>query len=619
MADFPFAAAFPPASREDWHALVEQLLKAGAFDQKLVSKTRDGLRIEPLYERAAGARPLSARVPGAPWTVMQRVDHPDPAKANVEALHDLENGATGLAIVVAGAPSANTYGLRDVRPATFERALKKVFIDAVALRLDAGVRDLEAAEALTGLAEKRKAFDKLDAALGLDPIGTLAATGQLAEPVEAALQQRANFACNLVQRRYRGSAFLADGRPVHDAGGAEAQELAFVLGSAVAYWRALEAPGLDLDQARRQIAFLLAADADQLLTLAKFRALRELWARAEEAAGVTPLPIRLHAETAWRMVSKRDPYVNWLRITIATFAAGLGGADSVTVLPHSAALGLADRFARRIARNTQLLLLEESNLHRVVDPGAGSGAIEDLTSKLAAAAWKLFQEIEASGGVAAALTNGLIQRKVADVRSAREQDIALRKEPLTGVSEFPYIHEAPVAVLKVRPPTVPKIKAKLKVEPLSRIRLSEPFERLRDAAGKAAKAKRPKIFLANLGDVSAFNERSTFAKNFFESGGIEAVSSDGFSSPDTLAKAFKQSKARIACICSSDEVLARGAETVARALKKAGAVRLYVAGAPGLRAAGVDEFIHVGCNALAVLRQAHATLGLKQGVRRPKP
>ena len=243
----------------------------------------------------------------------------------------------------------------------------------------------------------------------------------------------------------------ADGRIIHNAGGSEAQELAYTLAVAVAYLRALEGAGIALDAARGMIEFRLAADTDQFLTIAKFRALRALWARVEQACGLEPKPAFISAETAWRMMTRRDPWVNMLRTTIAAFSAGIGGADAVSVLPFTSALGLPDRFARRVARNTQLLLLEESNVAKVADPTAGSGGIEDLTEKLCRAAWALFQEIEAAGGAPAALESGLIQDKVAKVRAEHEAATAHRKDVLTGTSDFPNLSEAPVQVLDAKP------------------------------------------------------------------------------------------------------------------------------------------------------------------------
>jgi methylmalonyl-CoA mutase len=363
------------------------------------------------------------------------------------------------------------------------------------------------------------------------------------------------------------------------------------------------------------IYFRLAADADQFLTIAKFRAIRKLWARVEQACGLAPAPAHVAAETAWRMMTRRDPYVNILRATFAVFAAGLGGADAITVLPFTAAIGLPDRFARRVARNTQLVLLEESHLAKVSDPTAGSGGIEDLTQQLCGAAWSLFQDIEKAGGAAAALEQGLIQSKVAATRAEREKNVARRKDALTGTSEFPNIHEAAVHVEDVAPKATPLPNQPTAFAALPRIRLAEPFEQLRDASDRAlaATGSRPTVFLANLGKLSNFTARTLFAKNFFEAGGIEAPTNDGFASRDDMIAAFKASGAKLVCLCSSDKVYAAEAIDAAQALTSAGAAQIYLAGRPGeleaaLRSAGVQDFIYVGCDVVAMLTRAHAFL-----------
>jgi methylmalonyl-CoA mutase len=268
---------------------------------------------------------------------------------------------------------------------------------------------------------------------------------------------------------------------IHDAGGSEAQELAYVLAVGVAYLRALEDAGIPLEDARRMIYARLSADADQFLTMAKFRALRLLWARIEQSCGLTPEPLFVVGETAWRMLTQRDPDVNMLRATIAAFSAGLGGANSVSVLPHTLALGLPDAFARRIARNTQLVLLEESNLDKVSDPAAGSGGIETLTKQLCEAAWSLFQDIEKAGGAFAALEKNIIQPKVAAVRAARDVSIAKRKDILTGASEFPISTRRNRTVLDAKPAALPWAdELVLSFDALTPIRLAAPFEELRD-------------------------------------------------------------------------------------------------------------------------------------------
>jgi len=454
--DVMLGGEFPAATRAQWLKLVEGALK-GAPYEKLVARTYDGLPIEPLYPRAADARPVVGRPAGAAWTLMQRVDHPEPAAANAQALQDLENGATGLTLVFAGSVSANGYGLA-AGPDTLARVLDGVMLDAgIAIEFNLSPATRDAVRHFATLVKGRGHTPAaIDMRASINPIGGFAASGTSPRPWEALAQGFVTMVRELVDQGFRGPFAVADGRIIHNAGGSEAQELAFAIASAVQYLRAFEANGVPLDAARRMIYFRMTADADEFMTIAKLRALRKLWARVEEACGVGSQPTHVVAETAWRMLTRRDPAVNMLRNTVAVAAAGLGGADSITVLPHTAALGLPDASARRIARNTQLILIEESNLAKVADPVAGSGAIEDMTGKLCAAAWSQFQEIEAADGVWAALERGLIQGKVAAVRTQREQAVARRKDPLTGTSEFPDLAEALPVVLDVAPVAAPR-------------------------------------------------------------------------------------------------------------------------------------------------------------------
>jgi methylmalonyl-CoA mutase len=611
--DLRLAADFAPASYDDWRKLVDGALK-GAPLEKLVSKTYDGLRIEPIYPRARGAAPIASRAPAAPWQIMQRIDHPDPAQANAQALHDLENGASGLTLVFAGANGAHGFGLEPTAEAV-EKILDGVFIDAgIALELQLGTQSRMAA---VHVAEymKRKGLSPAacDIRFGLDPIGACAVEGsslyawpEIVAAVSAGIKGLAGIG-------FKGPFAVADGRVIHDAGGSEVQELAFALAAGVAYMRVLESAGVALKDAQDMLYARLSADADQFLTMAKFRALRLLWARIEQACGLAPKPLFIAADTAWRMLTQRDPYVNMLRATMVTFSAGLGGANAVTVLPHTLALGLPDAFARRVARNTQLVLLEESNLARVTDPAAGSGGIEKLTQQLCEAAWSLFQEIEKAGGVFAALEQNLIQRKVATTRTAREANIARRKEVLTGATRFPNLHEALVAVIDAKPVALaPAGEAKFKFDALSPMRLAAPFERLRDRSDQILKERgaRPKVFLANLGTPADFTARATFAKSFFETGGIEAIDTEGFTDPAALAAVFRTSGAALACLCSQDKVYAGQAIAAAKALQAAGAKHIYLAGRANeqeaaLRAAGVNDFVFAGRDALTVLQEAY--------------
>jgi len=601
---------FPPATAEQWRKLVAAVLKRASFDERLVRRTYDGLRVEPLYppQRDAAAIPFPRT--GSAWTILQRVDHPHPADANAEALHDVANGATGLALVFAEAAGGYGYGL-PLDEEAIGRALQGVDLGRTVIDIDCHALPAATAKLMVALCKRRSiAAPDANIRFGFDPIGATSASGGAA----LASGEIGSVLCAgvhaLSEAGFRGPFAVADGRLVHNAGGSEAQELAYVLAVAVAYLRIFESAGIALPAARTMIYFRLAADAEQFLSMSKLRALRRLWARVEQRCGLQPAPILIAAETAWRMLTRRDPYVNMLRTTIAVVGAGLGGADAMTALPFSMALGLPDRFARRIARNTQLVLSEESNLARVSDPAAGAGGIEAITEQLCRIAWKEFQEIERGGGVEAALRRGMIQHKIAIIRSEHERAVATRKDAITGTSDFPDLAELPVTVADVAP-TQPAYADTPPFAALPSIRLAQPFEELRDASDRmlATSGTRPQIFLACLGQVSDFSARANFARNLFAAGGLQATDGDAFPSNDEMIAAFRSNKASIACLCSSDECYAREGPTAAAALRNAGAT-VWVAGRPNdeLREAGVSGFIFSGCDALAELRAAYRAL-----------
>ncbi|HEX2215374.1 MAG TPA: methylmalonyl-CoA mutase family protein, partial [Xanthobacteraceae bacterium] len=554
---------------------------------------------------------VAGRALGAAWAVTQRIDLPDPAGANKQILEDLNNGANALQLVFEGAIGDYGYAL-PATGAAIIAALDEIHLDAgIAVDLDLGRQSKDAAGLLATLVRARGvAPDSVKLRFGLNPLGTVVMNGEWPAPWPKIAADFAQLAANLAGQGFAGPFAVADARPVHAAGGSEAQELGFALACAVAYLRALEAAGIKLEDARRFIYFRFAADQDQFLTTAKLRALRKLWANIEKACGLEPRPAFVAAETAWRMMTKRDPHGNIVRGTIAALAAAVGGAESITLLPFSAALGVPDGFARRIARNTQTILIEEANIHRVADPAAGSGAIEALTNALCRTAWWFFQQVEKKGGAAEALRSGFIQRVVARVRAEREINSARRKDNLVGTSGFPDLAEEKVSVLR-QARLAPVSNNENALQPM---RDAEPFERLRDRSdaflGKLG--ARPKVFLACIGRPSDFNTRASFAKSLFESGGIEAVEGKG----DNLTKQFAESGATLACLCSSDKVYAQEAAGVANALTQAGAKRVYLAGNPGanrpaLEQAGIGAFLHQGCNALEILSAAYNEIDRK--------
>ncbi|MFV0132362.1 methylmalonyl-CoA mutase family protein [Streptomyces sp. HMX87] len=591
------AAEFPDATHEQWQHLVAGVLRksdkevSGAEAEEALSTVlEDGLRARPLYTARdtapdpglpgfapylRGGRPQGNAAGG--WDVRQRHTVADPGAV----LADLENGVTSLWLAVGESAGIPVSALG--------RALDGVYLDLAPVVLDAGEETEPAARELLRLyAERGIADDAVRGSLGADPLGHEARTGA---PYDVA--PVAGLARLCAERHPELRAFTVDALPYHEAGGSAAQELGCSLATGVAYLRELTAAGLDVEQACAQLEFRYAATADQFLTVAKLRAARRLWARVAEVCGARRAGAqRQHAVTSPVMMTRRDPWVNMLRTTVATLAAGVGGAEAVTVLPFDHALGLPDAFARRIARNTSTILIEESHLARVIDPAGGSWYVERLTDELAHAAWEFFQEIERAGGQAAALRSGMVRERLAETWAARSAKLAKRREPITGVSEFPFLAEKPV----VREPAP---------EPpsggLPRVRRDDAFEtlRARSDAHLAATGARPRIYLAALGPAAAHTARLTFASNLFQAGGIEPVTEG----------TFEESGAREACLCSSDALYEEQAESVAGRLRAAGAEHVFLAGRPG-QYPGVDAYVFAGCDAVAVLSAALDRMGV---------
>ena len=625
--DAALTVEFEPASREAWLTLVAKVLKGGDFERRLVSSTRDGLTIRPLYTRAdrvaeamaqATAVGRSGWYPGG-WDVRQRHAEADPAAANRAILEDLAGGATSVLLQVQAPGQA---GLSYAAEA-LEVALRGVALYGTTIALDARENTLDAAGSLLEVWRAAAIGENVrGGAFNYDPLGVLAETGTLYYPAQRSCEIAAKLAVDTRSMSYV-TALLADGRPYHEAGGSEAQELAAMLATLVAYLRACEAAGLRPRMAIGKIALALAADADLFLTIAKFRAARRLVAKVADAcgAGSAADSIQLTASTSERMMARRDPWVNMLRTTIACAGAAFGGAEAITVLPFTWALGKADAFARRIARNTHLVLQEESAAARVIDPAHGSWYVETLTDDLAKASWALFQEIEAqrgtAAGMAAALESGFIQDKIARVAEARAGDIAHGHVELTGVSAFPRLGEDGVRV-EPHPPFDPVVTGGTSVIPLTPCRLAAPFEALRDAADAhfARTGERPQVFLACLGDLAVHAARSTWMRNYLAAGGIEAIASVPLHNAADAGAAFAASGASIACLCSSDQVYAQLGEAAVGALKQAGATQVLLAGRPrdqevALKAAGVDAFIFTGGDAIAALAKLHEALGIR--------
>ncbi|MEV6346485.1 methylmalonyl-CoA mutase family protein [Actinoplanes sp. NPDC051851] len=597
-------ADFPAADVEQWRRLALAALRrsGGAgddtaperVDDLLTTVTQGGLRVAGLHTAQTAPLPETG-VPGgqpfvrgataaggvvAGWDLRQRYAEPEPEEVREAALGDLENGTTSLWLAVGGGALPI-----DALP----EALDGVHLDLAGVVLDAGDAFGTAATAWFALLAARGVDPgRVTGGLGADPLGWRARTGETAG-LGGALRDAGAWAARCAGEAPGLRAVTVDATVYHDAGGSEVEELACAAATGVAYLRALTDAGLPVETAFHQIDFRYAATADQFATIAKLRAARRLWARIAELCGAPESGgQRQHAVTSAAMMTARDPWVNLLRTTVAAFAAGAGGAEAITVLPFDHVLGRPTAFARRLARNTPILLVEESHVARVIDPAGGSWYVESYTEQLAQAAWEWFTGIERAGGLAAALDSGLVADRLAEVWESRSSDLAHRRDPITGVSEFPNLAEEPPAR---RPAPAPVGGG------LPRHRYAEAYERLRDRsdAHLAATGARPTVHLATLGSPAGYGPRVTFATNLFAAGGIAVTTEPG--SP-------------VACVCGPDRAYAEKAVPLIEDLRGNGVRRVLLAGRGEFP--GIDGYVFTGGDAIAVLTTTLADLGVPE-------
>jgi methylmalonyl-CoA mutase len=623
------AAAFDQAGEAAWLALVAKALK-GADIASLASRTADGIEIQPLYRAPAsdlgvpGAAPFwrGATATGsavAGWDIRQRHEHPDPMAANRAILEDLERGVTSVVLRLDTA-----FALGDDEPdgvmaydaAGLARTLDGVMLDLAPVQLEAPGRTVEAAEAfLAVVADRGHAPASIRADLGLDPIGAVA-LGR-ADP-EGAVEPVLALVHRLIGDWPGLGLWHVDGELYHAAGASEAEELAAAIATGIAYLRAADRAGLGPELVAPRLAFTLAADADLFLTIAKCRAARRLWAEVTAACGVPDVPMRLGVRTASRMLTRRDPWVNMLRTTAACFAGAVGGAEAVTVLPFDAASGEGARLGRRIARNIQLILMEESQLHRVIDPAGGSYFIETMSRELAAKAWPMVQAIEGEGGMLASLRQGLVQDAIAETYMARLSNLAHNRTTITGVSSFPDLDEAPLEPDVVEPLAIAEAEMQLGGRqrprhiqaPLHPMRLAAGFERLRDLSdvALAEDGRRPRVFVVGIGPLARHAAELAMVQNAFTAGGIETVTAPLGADAAAIGAAFAAAGTDIACLCGLDRKAPAGAKGLVDTLLAQGAIALYAGGRPdeALRAVGIDGFVYPGVNLLGLLEDVQS-------------
>ncbi len=615
--DFPLAADFPQAGHDEWVELAAKVLNKSRGDnpldhdqveERLRTPLRGGLVAEALYLPDATPAPLG--YPGSmpftrglgpvsrdvPWQVTQYHEDPDPLITHKAVLDDLEHGVTALWLQV---------GDDAIKAADLPAVLEKVMFDLAPI----SVSGTDQQAAATALLKQWQAAPVEAAAirgnLGLDPLGHLAVHGG---PGTVELPGLAGAARSAVREFTGIRPIVVDARVYSDAGGSEVDQVGCAIATGIAYLRALEEGGVRASDAFGLIEFRVSASADQFLTIAALRALRWLWARVGEVSGVpeNDRGAHQHAVSSWRMISRDDPWVNILRTTLACFGAAAGGAQAITTLPHDTAWGLPDTVSRRIARNTQIVLAEESHVAAVADPAGGSWYVENLTEQLATAAWAWLQQIETAGGMPTALASDLVADRLAASRAELDAALSTRAQSLTGVSAFPQPTEE---ALSRRP------RASLETvagQGLPRRRDSEIFEALRDrSTAAAASGKPPTVYLATLGEQRDFGARQTFVANLLGVAGITAVatSEQAHAGGAQAIAAEAVATSPITVLCSSPRGYAEHAAAAVEALRAAGAAQVLVAGrAKELGETPADGELYDGIDVVARLTELLDTL-----------
>ncbi len=616
-------ADFPPASYEEWRKAAEKLIKGAPFDKKLVTTTAEGIATQPIYRREDVAElPHADSLPGqAPylrgrlaagyleqgWRVSQELPCATPTAFNTAARAAVEAGQTEL----------NASELSLASAADVAAALKDLPLEKVSLNFQAGANALPLVRLLAAHAKERGlAPEALRGCVASDPLAMLARDGALPSALEETYGQMKAL-LEFGQRETPSLELIGvNTAPYHDGGCNAVEELAFALATGAEYLRALISRGLSVDAVAPRIRFSFSVGSDFFMELAKLRAARLAWAQVVAAFGGSPeaQAMRIHARTARWNKTLIDPHTNILRATTEAFSAVLGGCDSLHVGAFDEVAGGNDPIASRLARNTQLVLAEECETRRVLDPAGGSYYIEWLTDTLATRAWMVFQELERQGGMAAALIAGIPQRLTETTARARLTAVGQRKSTVIGVNNYPNPKEVSLrpAPAKRAPST-----GAVTCAPVPPRRWSEPYEALRAAceAYRAREGHAPTIFQANIGESRLYRARADWTSNFFRVGGLEVIADKDFATPEAAAEAARASGAKVAVITTTDETYATAVPALAPLLRQAG-ITVLVAGQAGdseaaWREAGVADYVHVRANNHETLVRVLALLGVK--------
>ncbi len=614
-------AEFPPVETSAWEEVINTDLKGADYNKKLVWRTIEGFSVRPYYraEDLKNVRHIGTEPGQFPyvrgikkdnnWLVRQTIVVDDPAVANKTAIDSLSRGVESICFVIKN---------KEFSPLDMDVLLENIVLSAIELNFE-GCKIEKTAELFLDKIEKTSlTSEDLNVSFNIDKIiKKVSVKGKL--DLEAGLTLDKTIA--LIERasKYRRIRFTTvNGQVFNSAGATIVQELAFTLSAAHEYLVNFVEAGIVIERAARDIKFNMAVGANYFMEIAKFRAARMLWANIVNGYNPTKpcaTKMKVHAITSQFNMSVYDPYVNMLRGTTEAMSAAIAGVSSIEVLPFDAAFATTSEFSSRIARNTQLLLKDESHFEQVTDVAGGSYYIEELTQSIADAAWALFKEIEDEGGYIEASKKGIIQAKIAESAAKRDLNIATRREILLGTNQYPnFTEKADSAIsedaLKPKECTSCCCKKQATIEKIKPYRVGMPFEQLRlqvDRSGKQVKA-----FMLTLGNLSMCRARAQFASNFFGCAGIEPMDNVHFSTVEEGVNAALAAKAEIVVICSSDDDYATLAPEAYELLK--GKAIFAVAGDPACKAdlqeKGITNFISVKSNVLETLKGYVSELGI---------
>ena len=596
---------FPPVPTEKWEEVITADLKGADYERKLVWKTGEGFNVRPYYraENLEGVKFLGSQAGEFPyvrgthahnrWRVHQTVSVVCPKEANAEALKILNAGVDSLGFCIASA---------DFSAADLDTLLKDICIPAVEITF-CGEKTAHVAELVLAKVEKEGiAKEDVRIAFCIDPlVKGLSSKGEFCSPNGEKCIARIVELIHKTKEYKHVRIVTVAGQTFGNSGSTIVEELAFTLSAGHDYLVRLTDAGLDVDAAARKLRFSFSVSSNYFMEIAKFRAARMLWANIVKVYGPAKncaCKMQIHAETSRWNQTVYDPYVNMLRGTTEAMSATIAGVHSLEVMPFDASFENPTEFSKRIARNVELLLKNESHFDQVVDPAGGSYYVENLTQSIAAEAWKLFLEIEEKGGYTEAYKAGLIVERIKASAAAKDKNIATRRQTLLGANQYPNFTE--VAGKEITAEAVTRKQAAGNV--LVPYRGAMAFEEMRLHVDRSG--KEPKAFMLTCGNLGMARARSQFSCNFFACAGIKVIDNTYFKSIEEGAKAALESKAQIVVVCASDDDYAEAAPKVKELL--GGKAILVVAGAPAcapeLEAQGITNFINVKSNVLETLK-----------------